>query len=363
MVSPAGIRVPRVDVRAGFADRLMRSPVTKGIGTLSPTRRAWEIAIVPAIVLIPPAGNIGAQVPANPKMVLWTRPAALKGANVVVMAKQRPTYEDFVYLKQAGANLVVLSAQGIQRTAPPFGDDVAAALTLANAVQRAERAGLWVVIAMRTGPGLEDIAIEAQTPGLQSKLWIDGAARRAFVQMWQRIASAFGEDSQVIGYDLIVEPFPEAAVEGLNTCCASISDTALAHRGVDWPAIADTIARAIRQIDTLTPVIVGATDFAVPSFFVNLRQIDDRYVVYDVHQYEPQAYTHQGNPGIPTGLKWPGGRFTYWRDRTDDTLNEAWLRKVLAPVGAWSTCLYCFRDRSVRQPRMARGDVDLELLR
>ena len=268
-------------------------------------------------------------------MALWTQPAELRGANVTVTTKQRPTYADFVSLKEAGANLVVLSAQGIQRNVPPFGDDATAALNLANAVERAGRAGLWVVVAMRTGPGLEDIAVEAQTPGLQSKLWVDGTARHAFVQMWLRIAGAFGEDSHVIGYDLIVEPLPEAAIEGLNTCCASISDTALAHRGIDWPAIADTIAIAIRQVDTLTPVIVGATGFALPPFFANLRPIHDRYVVYDVHQYEPHAFTQQGNPGIPTGLAWPGGRFSYWRDRTENTLNEAWLRRVLAPVVAF----------------------------
>src|SRR5438128_1993791 len=83
------------------------------------------------------------------------------------------TYEDLLALRAVGANLVVLSASGIQRMAPPFEDDASAALSLANAVQRAERAGLWVVIAIRTGPGLEDVAVEAQTPGLQSRLWID----------------------------------------------------------------------------------------------------------------------------------------------------------------------------------------------
>jgi len=150
--------------------------------------------------------------------------------------------------------------------------------------------------------------------------------------MWQRIAGAFGQDPQVIGYDLIVEPFPEAAVEGLNTCCASISDTALARRGIDWPSIADSLAGVIRLSDTLTPVIVGATAFAVPQFYAKLRPLHDRYVIYDVHQYEPQVYTHQGNPTLPTGLAWPGGRFTYWRDRTDNSLSEAWLRRVLAPV-------------------------------
>jgi len=302
---------------------------------MSAIRRAWTIAVVAGMVAPPPAGPAGAERAANPKMMLWTQPAALKGANVAVTAKQRPTYADFVSLKEAGANLVVLSAQGIQRTAPPFGDDTAAASNLANAVRGAERAGLWIVLAIRTGPGLEDISVEAQTPGLQSKLWVDDSARHAFSQMWQRLARIFGKDPQVIGYDLIVEPLPEAAVEGLNTCCASISDTALPHRGIDWPAIADSIAMAIRQMDTLTPVIVGATGFALPPFFANLRPIHDRYVVYDVHQYEPHVYTHQSNPRYPVGLTWPGGRFKYWRDRAEDTLNEAWLRRVLAPVVAF----------------------------
>src|SRR5437660_388415 len=120
----------------------------------------------------------------NPKMALWRQPAALKGANIAVTNKIVPTFEDFTSLAAAGANLVVLSANGIQRTVSPFDDDADAALRLANAVKDAERAGLWVVIAMRTGPGLEDVAVEAQTPGLQSNLWVDGTARHAFLKMW-----------------------------------------------------------------------------------------------------------------------------------------------------------------------------------
>lgn len=298
---------------------------------------ARALAIMTSLAIHDSAASADAQfkTDTNPKMALWRPPAALKGADIAVTNKIVPTFEDFASLAATGANLVVLSANGIQRTVSPFDDDADAALRLANAVKGAERAGLWVVIAMRTGPGLEDVAVEAQTPGLQSKLWVDGAARHAFVKMWQRIANAFGNEQQVIGYDLIVEPLPEAAVEGLNTCCASISDTALRRRGIDWPAIADTIAAAIRQVDTLTPVLVGATGFALPPFFAKLRPIHDQYVVYDVHQYEPHTYTQQGNPGIPTGLAWPGGRFTYWRDRTEDTLNEAWLRRVVAPVVAF----------------------------
>src|SRR5437762_342672 len=101
------------------------------------------------------AGHLGeGSLQTNIKMQLWRQPAALRGANVAVTRSHVPTCDDFASLKSAGANLVVLSAAGIRTRTFPFEDDSVAATRLSEAVKGAERAGLWVVIAMRTGPGL-----------------------------------------------------------------------------------------------------------------------------------------------------------------------------------------------------------------
>jgi len=137
-----------------------------------------------------------------------------RGANVLVSHEHQPTPAEFRALQTDGANLVQLSIEGIQRTDPPYVEDTVASGGLALAVRDALAAGLSVVIAVRTGPGLTDVAVEAQTPGLQSKVWVDTTARREFIRMWQRIAITFGREPRVVGYNLIVEPLPEAAVGG-----------------------------------------------------------------------------------------------------------------------------------------------------
>jgi hypothetical protein len=297
--------------------------------------RSWAVAAPVAVAGLLLAAQRGGFEAGNPKYEVWLRPAFLRGANVVVgaSANQWPMSEDFTSLHAAGADMVQLSTVGIQRQDPPFAYDSAAAARLWRAVGDAETAGLYVVIAVRTGPGLTDVAIEAQEPGLQSRLWVDPAARHAFGAMWQRIARRFAGDSLVVGYNLIVEPLPEAAVPGLSTWSAAISDTAVRHRGIDWPAFADSMIQSIRQVDSVTPVVVGASGFAAPPYFATMRPVHDRYVVYDVHQYEPQSYSMQGTSrNYPTGLAWPGGRFNNWRDRAYHVLDTDWLRSVLLPV-------------------------------
>ncbi len=271
----------------------------------------------------------------NPKYAHWLAPSRLRGANVAIGPRpnQWPAPEVFVSLRAAGANLVELSADGIQKQTAPYPYDSVPANRLFKAIRDAEVAGLHVVVSMRTGPGLTDIAIEAQEPGLQSRLWIDPVARHAYGEMWERIARHLANDSMVIGYDLIVEPLPEAAVPGLSVWSAAISDTAVRHRGIDWTAYADTLIMDIRKVDSLTPVLVGATGFTAPPYFATMRPVHDRYVVYDVHQYEPQNYTMQGtSKSYPTGMRWPSGRFQYWRDRTYHNFDPRFLASALAPV-------------------------------
>jgi hypothetical protein len=292
-----------------------------------------------SVVLIATAGLLAgtAQPKAqarNPKYALWLRHAYLRGANVAVVARQpSPKPADFSSLRAAGANMAVLSADGVQRRDPPFTYDSTADARLRAAVRDARQAGLYVVIAVRAGPGLTDVAIEAQEPGLQSRFWVDSDARHAFGEMWQRIAREYATDSLVVGYDLIVEPLPEATVPGLSTWNAAIADTAVRHRGIDWPAFADTLIQTIRQVDSLTPILVGATGFTAPPYFATMRPVHGAYLVYDVHQYEPQNYTMQGTSrSYPTGMSWPGGTFTYWRDRASHTFDRGWLLSVLLTV-------------------------------
>jgi len=271
----------------------------------------------------------------NPKYQMWKIPSLLRGANVVVTQTQRPTSETFTSLRAQGANFVQVVAEGIQQTEPPYTDDTAATRRLATAVRDAGNAGLHVVISMLTGPGLVSVAVEAQQPGLQSKLWVVPAARTAFVQMWRRLALQFRADAKIIGYNLIAEPLPEAAIPELSTtCCASRSDSALRRHGLDWPAFADTLVETIRQVDRLTPILVDATGFSVPQYFSIMRPVRGRYIVYDVHQYQPELYTMQGlNGDYPVNLTFPGGQFRYWRDaNTVHALDLDFLRSVFAPV-------------------------------
>ena len=125
--------------------------------------------------------------------------------------------------------------------------------------------GIKVVIDLHRSPGeMNDIN---NNLGLWTKERQD-----AVLRLWREIAAAFNGDPVLYGYDLVNEPIDKVY---------DVRSDAL-----DWDRFAEKLAREIRSIDPVTPIIVETS--------YNPRPLNLPNIIYSPHFYEPGEYTHQG---------------------------------------------------------------------
>ena len=174
---------------------------------------------------------------------------------------------------------------------------------LDKALESCRRYGIGVVVDMHSPPGgryaNNELAI------FHEKLYQDH-----FIALWETIARRYQGHPAIWGYDLINEP-----AQGLPPP----------------PGVADYLeaqaraARAIRAIDPQVPVFIEAARGDSPAGFHDLEPLTVSNVIYEVHLYEPHAFTHQGVEGPWTPIAYPGriGNGLWNKDR---------LCQVLEPV-------------------------------
>ena len=244
----------------------------------------------------------GARVPSSywtDEWELWSGSTQLRGANTwqrrpsVAGAGVFPTYNprDLDSLAAWGANLVNLSVPGIfaespTGSQPDYRLDPAAWTNLDSMVAWAERAGLFVVVSFRTGPGRSEFVFDtSETPAIVN-LWSTPAAQDAWVAMWREAARRLKDRRVVVGYDLMVEPLLEPE-----------RDSVPAATPEDWYLLAERIIEGIRDIDPTTPILLSVAPGGDPEALGNLdpKRFNPQVnrVVFTFHQYEPFNYTHQ----------------------------------------------------------------------
>jgi hypothetical protein len=229
--------------------------------------------------------------PHNPdKWELWSGPTCLRGANIwqkrvkpddaMGPGPVGPPYpqEDLQHLAAWGANYVNISHPGVFSEQEPYAFDPRVFDHLTALLDKAERAGLFAVVAFRTGPGRNEAIFGGEQEKKLDALWNSLAAQEAWVDMWRETARRLKDRSVVVGYELMVEP------ETKN------------HRL--WNTLAQKITRAIRQIDPRVPILVGGADWSDVDALDFLQPTGDSRTVYVVHQYEPYSYTHQKRKNV-----------------------------------------------------------------
>ena len=174
--------------------------------------------------------------------------------------------------------------------------------------------GMKVVVDLHVPPG-------GKRPGdRQMNMFEEDRFADAFVEIWRRIAARCAPAVQtpcapavqtagpLFGYDLINEPWQ--------------------HRRArhDYWTLQRRAAEAIREIDPSAPIIVEANQMAAPAAFARLSPLRMDNVIYQVHLYKPEQYTHQGVRGSATGFRWPDPAHGWDKD---------YLRRQLEPVRAF----------------------------
>lgn len=131
-----------------------------------------------------------------------------------------------------------------------------------------------------------------------------------FVSVWQKIAQRYKGHPAVWAYDLMNEP---------------VQNTDPAIGLPDYLEAQVMATKAIRAIDPDVPIIIE-TDFRDTAIgFKYLVPVELPGIIYEIHMYYPDRFTHQGLHGRPIGVTYPGviDYKVYDKDR---------LRKYLEPV-------------------------------
>jgi len=296
---------------------------------------------------------VGLGVAATDSMSLWQDGPHLRGANlwqrIVVPSLDGTEFlgnarvgppvkqEDFNQLAGLGANLVILSHPGLFTERPPYQLDRPVQANLDRLIDMATRAGLYVVIALRTGPGRSDFTFYRDGAGdwfdpklLIETVWTSPAAQDGWIRMWQHVATRYRDRPGVVGYELMVEP--NGADVTYDICDPTDFYPRFANALADWNAFYPRIAAAVRHVDSITPILVGPMGWSSIDWLPYLEPIDDPRIVYAVHQYEPQSeYTHQN----PDGAHRYPGRMDLDEDGQPEYFDRAWLTERIQSVASF----------------------------
>lgn len=227
------------------------------------------------------------------------------------------TREDFQALRDAGANVVALNFPGPYRVSAPYDTDTTALQYLDDAIGWAREAGLSVIIHFRNGPGKSEGTFAG---GEDETVWYSAEEQEKWVEMWRFVAGRYRDFSEVVAYNLMVEPHPDLPVAQAPLTAAV------------WNDLAKRITNGIREVDGDTPIIVSGITYSNPVALPDLEPTGDARTLYSFHLYEPFQFTHQGlewaGTGDVSGLVYPGlipsdlyEETRYW----DKTLVEEFL--------------------------------------
>ncbi|QDX25927.1 glycoside hydrolase family 5 protein [Sphingomonas suaedae] len=246
-------------------------------------------------------------------IAFWDQP--VKGGNVFnASPKDRAYYEA---LKDTGAtwarltfskwkgkkrDFLIGDADAYQGLVP---EDLAVLLAELDA---AHAAGLKIVVAPLTLPGSR--WIQQNGNKFDDRLWTDAAYQQKAVQFWRDLALALKDHPAIAAYNVLNEPAPErASLRDENGSATQLRDWYDAHAGStrDLVAFYDKVIGAIRNVDSLTPVMVDGGWYANPRSLASWpRALSDDRVLYAFHMYEPYAATSAPNMKRDVPLRYPG---------------------------------------------------------
>jgi aryl-phospho-beta-D-glucosidase BglC (GH1 family) len=139
-----------------------------------------------------------------------------------------------------------------------------------------------------------------------SRIWNDPNYRKQAIKFWKDLAQELRNYSNVIGYNILNEPRPE------NHTSGEIQEAHDLQKAARRPLFEfyGEVVKEIRKVDPDTPIILDSSAYADPGTFKYLRPMNDKFVIYSFHMYEPYEYTNHRNvgkysyPGIMSGKYW-----------------------------------------------------------
>ncbi len=180
--------------------------------------------------------------------------------------------------------------------------------TLKATLDRAEKAGLKVVITPLSLPGMRWAQNNGNT--FDGRIWQDKVWWTQAAAFWKDLATALKDHPGIAAYNIINEPAPEknngvaehGGAAAMSAWYAKQNGTAR-----DLPEFYDTVIKAIREVDPSTPIMADAGWYAAADAFSYWSApLSDDKVLYSFHMYEPYAATSAPNMKREKPYSYPG---------------------------------------------------------
>jgi hypothetical protein len=242
--------------------------------------------------------------PANVKYDKWLIPEYFRGYNVVPNGMK--TLQDFIDLKNYGGNIVHIQTKGFMAEDPPYGIAQNNIDKVDQLVEFSRQAGLYYVIAVRSGPGAYDTYEETQGLTGESRIWNSGniTEQQLYADMLKIMIERYAADTLFVGVNLVVEPRPK--VRSIPANNSELYKYFLENVfNIHMNEVYSFLINEIRGVNSEIPLIIGNFAYTTPELFPGY-ELTDPYIVYDTHLYMPKEYT---NAEVPFSLSYPG---VYW---------------------------------------------------
>ncbi len=259
--------------------------------------------LIPALLLLFLTEAITSQIVGS-KFLKWQTPSYFRGYNVLYESPH--TLQDFIDFKNYGGNFFQIGTFGWQAEDPPYAVKQQNIDGTDLLVGYCRQAGLYYSIAVRSGPGAYDTYLESNGLTGESRIWesSNSSERELYKNMLGNIVSRYSADSLFVGIVLVVEPRPKVKQIPSNkseTYKFFLENIFNIH--MDW--VYQEFVQHIRTIDPEIPVIVENFAYSTPELFPAYK-IDDPFIVYSAHNYQPNEYT---KAGIIFSRTYPGTYF------------------------------------------------------
>jgi len=225
----------------------------------------------------------------NTKYIKWQTSSYFRGYNL--MFNSAKTLQDFKDFRNYGGNLFHIGIYGFMGEDSPYPVEQGRIDTTDIMVNYCRQAGIYYVIAVRSGPGAYDTYLESsgQTPA--SRIWNTGdtTEQRLYGNMLQMIVQRYKSDTLFVGVNLVIEPRPEVRSILTNdpaTYKMMLEDVYNIH----MDRVYTGFVSAIRAVDGRIPIILENYAYTTPELFPAYT-VSDPYLIYSFHDYQPLQYT------------------------------------------------------------------------
>jgi len=150
---------------------------------------------------------------------------------------------------------------------------------------------LGIIIDLHKAPGFNFENGLTEADKQKNTLFSNEALQKRYINIWKTLANRYHGEKNVI-FELLNE------VTGVEAS--------------DWNALAKKAVDAIHSVDAQRIVMIGGLNFNSIYQLKNIAILDDPFVVYTFHFYDPLIFTHQGAAWVKAGtdynrpLEYPG---------------------------------------------------------